>query len=365
MNTVPEASASLARVRELVLAYGWNSTSYQIVNPGIRYWFAEANDGVIGFVAYHGVRVVAGAPVCPLERLPEVAAEFERDAVRANESICYFAAEARLESLFSASPKHSKILLGAQPVFHPHEWIGRIVKHASLRSQVKRARNKGVTVNEWPTEKAHDNPALRRCLSEWLAVKGLPTLHFLVEPYTLARLFDRRVFVAERSAEVIGFVMLSPIRQRNGWLFEQFVHRPGAPNGTVELMIDTAMRALAEDGYEYATLGLAPLSTRAKIAPFDNPLWLRVLLAWMRVHGQRFYNFDGLDAFKAKLQPQEWEPVFALSSKPHFSPRTLYSMAAAFSGGATIRLISGGLWRAAVTEFKWFKRGLKEKLSKN
>lgn len=365
MKTVPEASASLARVRELVLAYGWNSTSYQIINPGIRHWFAAANDAVIGFVAHHGIRVVAGAPVCAPERLPEVAAEFERDAAMAHESICYFAAEARLESLFSASPKHSKILLGAQPVLRPDEWIGSIAKHASLRAQINRAGNKGATINEWPTEKAHDNPALRRCLSKWLAMKGLPPLHFLVEPDTLGRVFDRRVFVAERNAEAIGFVMLSPIRQRNGWLFEQFVHRPGAPNGTVEMMIDAAMRALAEDGYEYATLGLAPLSTRANIESFHNPLWLRVLLAWMRVHGQRFYNFDGLDAFKAKLQPQAWEPVFALSSEPHFSPGMLYAMAAAFSGGATVKLISGGLWRAAVTEFNWFKRDLKKRLSRN
>ena len=49
-------------------------------------------------------------------------------------------------------------------------------------------------------------------------------------------------------------------------------------------MMDFAFRAIASENCEYITLGLSPLSKRAKIEPFDNPLWLRVLLAWMRKH---------------------------------------------------------------------------------
>src|SRR6185295_14755670 len=105
-----------------------------------------------------------------------------------------------------------------------------------------------------------------------------------------------RVFVGERDNHVVGFVVLSPIAQRNGWLFEQFPHVPGAPNGTVELMIDAAMRTLAEDGCDYATLGLSPLSRRSNIPADKQPLWVRFILGWIRKHGQRFYNFDGLDS---------------------------------------------------------------------
>jgi phosphatidylglycerol lysyltransferase len=358
-NAIKESSL-LQRTSELVLKYGWNSTSYQIINPGIRHWFSKTEDAVVGFVSCHNVRVAAGAPICAQERLPEVAAEFETDAARAKEKVCYFCAEARLESIYLNSTAHAKILLGAQPVWQPRDWAKIAAKHKSLRAQLNRARNKGVSVSEWTTEKAHNNPVLLNCLREWLSAKGLPPLHFLVEPNTLARLSNRRVFVAERGGEVFGFVLLSPIARRNGWLFEQFIHKPGAPNGTVELMIDTAMRVLAENGYDYATLGLSPLSTRAEVKPFHNPFWLRILLAWMRKHGQRFYNFDGLDAFKAKLQPDRWEPVFAISNEPRLSFKTLYAIASAFSGNAPIRLFIGGLWRALKTEIKWFKQRVKK-----
>lgn len=354
----PELSAPLVRTRELILAYGWNTTSYQILNPGIKRWFSKMNDAVVGFISAVGVRVVAGAPVCSSERLKEVVAEFENETKLKKERICYFAAESRLESIYENSSTYAKLLLGAQPVWQPKNWPDIIAKYKSLRAQLNRARNKGVKVTEWAKERAYKNPILEESLREWLAAKGLPPLHFLVEPDTLARLYDRRVFVAERGVEVVGFIVLSPVTTRNGWLFEQFVYRPGAPNGTVELMIDAAMRALAADGCDYATLGLSPLSVRAQIEPFDNPLWLRIVLAWMRKHAQRFYNFDGLDAFKAKLQPEHWEPVFAIYNRPRISPRLLYAISSVFSGNKPVRLVLGGLWKAFLTEIKWLRQKL-------
>jgi len=349
-------NSGITRARELVLTYGWNSTSFQIVNPGIKRWFASAGDGVVGYVSASGVRVVAGAPICSKERLIDVVKEFEDDAVRNGEGLCYFGAESRLESVFADSSDHARFLLGSQPVWQPARWTEIVAANRSLRAQLNRARNKGVTVAEWPISKATLHPELTACLQLWLGSKGLPPLHFMVESDTLARLDGRRIFVAERGKEVLGFVVLSPVRQRNGWLFEQFPHRPGAPNGTVELMIDFAMRVLAGEGYEYATLGLSPLSKRADVEPFRNPMWLLLLLAWLRKHGQRFYNFDGLDAFKAKLKPERWEPVFAVSSEARVSFRTLHAIAGAFSGNATARLVFEGLLRAIASELRWIKR---------
>ncbi|MBC7899182.1 MAG: DUF2156 domain-containing protein [Saprospiraceae bacterium] len=363
-NPVSTAPGSdFSRVRELILKHGWNSTCFQIVNPGIEYWFGSNNESVVGYVSTATTRVVAGAPVCREEDLPGVVIEFESNSKNANQTVCYFGAEARLESVLKKSDDHSKILLGAQPCWNPSRWPEIVAGHSSLRAQLNRARNKGVTVTEWPIDRARDNAELNECLSVWLSSKGLPPLHFMVEPDTLGRLENRRILVAEHKQKVVGFLLLSPIPNRNGWLTEQFPHRPSAPNGTVELMMDAGMRALGEGRYEYVTLGLAPLSKRAKIEPFDNPLWLRLLLAWMRKHGQRFYNFDGLDSFKAKLAPDRWEPIFAISNEPEFSGGTLYSIASAFSGNEPFRLISGGLFRAAQTEIARFKKFLFRKPS--
>jgi len=288
---------AVARARDLVLAYGWNSTSFQIVNPGIKRWFSDDGEAVVGYVPAGGFRIVAGAPVCEQTRLMEIVEEFESNARSAGEKICYFCAEMRLEEVVRHLGGHTKFLLGAQATWNPKNWAKIVSERKSLRAQLNRSRNKGVKVIEFSPEAASADPRLDDCLHQWLSSKPLPPLHFLVEPETLNRLTHRRIFVAEKNGMVVGFVTLSPVSQRRGWLFEQFPHRPGAPNGTVELMIDTAMRAIAADGCQYATLGLAPLSRRAEVEPFHNPMWLDLVLAWLRKHGQRFYNFDGLDAF--------------------------------------------------------------------
>lgn len=349
-------SASFARARDLVMRFGWNTTCFQIVNPGIEYWFGDYGESVVGYVTSGKSRVVAGAPVCPKDSLPEVVEAFESDARSRGLGVCYFGAEARLEGALRDSKDHARVLLGAQPVWHPTNWPKIMAGRASLRAQFNRARNKGVTISEWSIERATDNPLLRECLEAWLESKGLPPLHFVIEPETLGRLENRRIFAAEHNGGVAAFLVLSPIPTRKGWLTEQFPHHPLAPNGTVELMMDNAVRQLGDEGYEYVTLGLSPLSKRAKIEKFDNPVWLRILLLWMRKHGQRFYNFDGLDAFKSKMTPDYWEPVFAISNEPVFSGSTLYSIALAFTENRPFRVIAGGLRKAVATEFRTLRK---------
>ena len=78
----------------------------------------------------------------------------------------------------------------------------------------------------------------------------------------------------------------------------------------------------------------------------------------MRKHGQRFYNFDGLDAFKAKMTPEQWEPVFAISNEPVFSGSTLYSIALAFMENHPFRVIAGGLGKAVASEFGTLRDGV-------
>lgn len=350
---------NVQHARDLVLRYGWNAMSYQILNPGIRHWFSAEGDAVAGYVVAGRCRVVAGAPICAEERLGEVAAELADEARRAGQWLCYFGAQDRLIALAAEREPLSALLLGAQPYWDPRRWSAVIAGKASLRAQLHRARNKGVTVR--PCERAAPlQPELRRCLDEWLAGRGLPPMHFLVAWDLLARLLDRRLFVAERAGEVTGFLIASPIPLRKGWLIEQIIRGRGAPNGTAELLLDTAIRALAEEGAAYVTLGLSPLS-RAVVSGIQQPVppWsVRLLLGWVRLHARRFYNFEGLDRFKHKFQPEGWEPIYAVADR-RISVRTLYAIAGAFGGMSPVRFVGRALLRAAAQEARWAWRSFR------
>jgi phosphatidylglycerol lysyltransferase len=200
-----------------------------------------------------------------------------------------------------------------------------------------------------------DRARLQECLTDWLERRGLPPLHFLVEPDTLGQLSDRRLFVAMRRDVVVGFLVASPVPARRGWLIEQIIRGSGAPNGTAELLVDAAMRALAESGAQYVTLGLSPLSRHSAFDDARMPGWLRVALRWVRAHARRFYDFEGLDRFKSKFDPESWEDIVALADAPRFPPRALWAIASAFSQGSPISLIARALGRAARQELRWLR----------
>lgn len=352
------ADPALARARELIMEYGWNAMAYQLLNPRIELWFNAARDAVVGYVCAGGYRVVAGSPVCAPEQLGMIAEEFSAEARRAGQRVCYFGAQQRLTDALATQGVVTELLLGAQPAWDPHVWPEVVAGKASLRAQFTRARNKGVVVEPWDTTRATNDADLARCLREWLATRGLPPMHFLVEPDTLARIYDRRVFVARRAERVVGFLLASPVPLRNGWLIEQIIRGSGAPNGTAELMLDAAMRALAAEGAEYITLGLSPLSRAAQLFQPGQSLPVLLALALIRAHGRRFYNFEGLDRFKAKFQPQRWEPIYAVTNERRTSLRTLYAIAGAFGGTSPVLFVSRAVIRAGWQELLWARQRL-------
>jgi phosphatidylglycerol lysyltransferase len=342
--------------RELVLRHGWNAASYQILNPGMRLWFSRAGDAVAGYAMHGRTRVVAGAPACAPERLLAVAAELEEDSAALGERVLFFGAGARLERIAAERRDHALVRLGAQPVWDPRRWPSVVRRKASLRAQLNRARNKHVSVSEWPAARARNAPELRAVLRRWLATRGLPPLDFLTMPDLRGSVDDRRIFVAERAGAVVAYLVATPVPARGGWLVEQWPRTPSAPNGTTHLLVDAAMRAFAASGSGYATLGLAPLSEHGGAVGPAPPLWLRLALRWLRAHGRRFYNFRGLEAFKASLQPMEWEPVFAIAQGARFTPGMLRAVAGVFSGGAPERLLARALWSALRQELRHLRR---------
>lgn len=80
-----------------------------------------------------------------------------------------------------------------------------------------------------------------------------------------------------------------------------------------------------------------------------------MLLGWVRAHGRRFYNFEGLDRFKSKFAPDRWEPVYAIYAGRRFSLRALRAIAAAFTGESPELTFVRAVVRAIRTEMHWIR----------
>ena len=331
MATEPNPRSELAR--ELVLAHSWNPIAYQLLNPGIQHWFSARRDALIGHIDCQHIRVVAGAPVCDPARILEVAQEFEADAERHREHVCYFHVGPRFVNFVRPLEKYSVASIGSLPYWNPAGWQAIMKSDASLRYQVARARNKAITAHEISAESDSNSSELRAIREEWLRRKHLPPLHFLTEPEIFEHLADRRLFVAQRDGEILAYLLCTPMPNRHGWLFEQWARGDHAPLGTSELLVDFAMSTFAHEGCTTVTLGLSPLSVRGGIAPGEfGPLWLRALFRFMRLTANPLYNFKGLEHYKYKLRPHWSEPAYVVVNNPHFRPINVFAIALAFMG---------------------------------
>ncbi|WP_044250789.1 DUF2156 domain-containing protein [Chondromyces apiculatus] len=358
MNPAGQATLedTRARVTALLRRHGWNATSPQVLEGGFSYWF-DGDDACVAYVDTGGAWVAAGAPLASDATRSEVAARFVAEARARGRRACFFATELRFvrETLRdapalgdvptrgssatgsrrdAATPSEAVLTsmqMGEQPVWDPRTWETSLRASRSLREQLRRARAKGVTIRAVPPAEAADphtalGAAVGELARQWTEGRGMAPMGFLVQIELSTFPEERLCFVAEREGVLVGLLAAVPVYARNGWLIEDLLRHPDAPNGSVELLVDAAMRHLAQVGSDFATLGLAPLS--GDISP-----WLRAA----RRLGAGLYDFHGLHAFKAKLRPHAWVPIFLSFPERQGSLVTTLDVLRAFASGGLVR----------------------------
>ncbi|AKQ63094.1 membrane protein, putative [Myxococcus hansupus] len=315
------------RVLALLRLYGWNATSFQVLQPIYHYWFDPAGDACVAYVDTGGAWVAAGAPIASQERLAAVAEGFHAAARAAGRRVCFFATEAR----FHEHVPMASLSIGEQPVWDPANWDAVVRGSRSLREQLRRARARGVTVREVPAAELENprNPvswAVAQLKRRWLLFRRMAPMGFLVKlhPDDFAR--ERHAFLAEVGGKVVGFLSVVPVYARDGWFLQDLLRTADAPNGTSESLVDAAMRAAADRGRRYVTLGLAPLS--GPVRP-----WLRLA----RTCGRPLFDFEGLRAFKAKFRPDAWVPLLLSYPTPRGGLLAVYDALRAFAQGSLLR----------------------------
>ena len=314
------------RVLSLLRRYGWNSTSFQVLEDGFRYAFDDETEACIAYVQTAGAWVVAGAPIASPDAFAGVVERFHTKAREAKRRVAFFAVEER----FLASQHLSSVHIGEQPTWDPTVWDATVRETRSLREQLRRARAKGVAVRSIHPEELTDPAAPLRCaldllIARWLSSHAMAPMGFLVDVQPFAFPEERRYFVAEKDGRAVAFLAAVPVYARAGWLLEDLLRDPSAPNGTAEALVDSAMRAFAGDDCRYVTMGLAPLAGATG--------WLGTARAWSRA----LYDFEGVRTFKAKLRPQHWEPIFLAYPKGTSANVALVDALAAFARGSFAR----------------------------
>jgi lysylphosphatidylglycerol synthetase-like protein (DUF2156 family) len=312
----------------------------QMLYPGlIREWHAGT------LIAYRLVgrhRICAGPPCGPLTRLQAACLGFEAEAHRLGQRVIWFGV-APCEAEAMGRDLHRRLALGGQALLKVADWMDPDKLPASLRSQLKRIHRHSL-VFDVPTWKdtAEDKvglmPSLRLCRRAWLQQHGFFQLGFMTtslnpDPIFWGEYPLRRMVVASLKQRVLGYVIAAATPVGKVVLIENLVRHPGAPNGLAEALIAEVAKWAHAIHCDTMNLGLTPLFNypdKHDYQEIHGPLWYRGLVMVLRQLGSPFYHFKGLSAFKKRLKPYAWEPLFALLPRDGLRPFDLFAMARAF-----------------------------------
>lgn len=172
-------------------------------------------------------------------------------------------------------------------------------------------------------------PELREVSDAWLAAKTAREKGFSLGFFDEAYLRRFPCALVRREGRLVAFANLWPGGGGEELSIDLMRHAPEAPGGVMDYLFAEIMGWGREQGYRWFSLGMAPL------AGFEDralaPAWSR-FGAFLFRHGENFYNFQGLRAYKAKFDPV-WEPRYLVSPGGLALPRILLDVAALIAGG--------------------------------
>jgi phosphatidylglycerol lysyltransferase len=209
---------------------------------------------------------------------------------------------------------------------------------ADLRHAHRRGQRDGLTFELVPT--LRDLPALMAELAlvsdAWLGdkhtrEKGFSVGHF--DPEYLARF---PCALVRQEGRVVAFANLWLSGEKHEIAVDLMRHLSGVSGAAMDFLFVELMLWGAQHGYAQFNLGMAPLSG-LETHPLA-PLWHRLGTLLYR-HGEHFYNFQGLRAYKAKFAPH-WQPKYLMAPGGLGLPAVLLDVAALISGG-----LKGLVWR--------------------
>ncbi len=285
-----------------------------------------------GFVMYavQGRTWVAmGDPVGPPERAPGLVRAFlERCDDFDGTPVFYEVGRDRLHLYADYGLAFVKLGEEARVPLERFSLEGREAK--ALRQSHRRLEREGCSfrVLELPEVGAR-LAELREVSDQWLAQKGAAekgfSLGFFREDYV------RRlpVAVVERGPRIEAFASLWPGPSRVELTVDLMRYRQSAPKGVMEALFVHLLLWGQQQGYRWFNLGMAPLSG-LEGSPLLPP-WNR-LANFLFEHGETFYGFQGLRAYKEKFNPV-WEARYLAYPGGLALPRILTDVSALVAGG--------------------------------
>ncbi|THK39819.1 bifunctional lysylphosphatidylglycerol flippase/synthetase MprF [Ensifer sp. MPMI2T] len=249
-------------------------------------------------------------PVGPLEAWPDLIWQFI-EAARANGCRAVFYQVSPLGLAYYADAGLRAFRLGELAEVDLTRFELKGGKWANLRQQVSRGQRDGLEFSVVEPEAVPAIlPELAAVSDAWLAHHSAREKGFSLGAFDPQYLAAQPIAVLKCAGHIVAFANILTTATKEEGSIDLMRFSPDAPKGSMDFLFVQLMECLKAQGYRRFNLGMAPLSgmSSREIAP----VWDRAGRAFFE-HGERFYNFKGLRAFKSKFHPH-WRPRYLVAS---------------------------------------------------
>jgi phosphatidylglycerol lysyltransferase len=199
-----------------------------------------------------------------------------------------------------------------------------------LRRSINRAERDGLEFAVLsPTEVAEVMDELGAVSDTWLAHHNAAEKGFSLGTFQRGYVVSHPVAVVRLAGRIVAFANILTTQTRSSAFIDLMRHEPGVHRGAMDLLFVRTIQYLQAQGFQQLNLGMAPLSGLSNRA--CAPLWHRVGRLVFE-HGERLYNFKGVQAFKAKFHP-EWQPRYLAVYDKRQLPETVMDIVLLIGGG--------------------------------
>lgn len=281
---------------------------------------SEAGDAFIMYRVEGHSWIVMGDPVGPQAAWPELVWRIRELSDAAHGRLCFYECSgAMLPTLIDLGLHTMKFgeaaivdLTGGFTLDGP--------QFKSLRAALRHAEASGL---DYAVVRAGDLdpilPELAAVSQAWLADRHGEEKCFSLGRFDEAYLRRFDIAVVRHEGRIVAFANLWALPNKAELSVDLMRRLRDAPNGAMDLLMVRTIQRGAAQGYATFSLGMAPLS--GLTARRLSPLWAR-LGATLYGHGERFYGFSGLRAYKQKFDP-EWRPRYIGTHHGYKGWRTL------------------------------------------
>jgi lysylphosphatidylglycerol synthetase-like protein (DUF2156 family) len=318
--------------REKLVEYvrNWSTTSTDaILDPACRIFTIPDVEGFIGYGVASGYAVVFGEPLCAKKDKPLLANAFQEYCKGQNLGVIYVIVSEDFARRI-VNPSGSVLInfgdqLMISPVIDPCTHTGP--KAIRLRNKVRMAIKHGVTVTEYLSGDSKLEEQIEQIPKKWLNNRHGPQIYMgNISLFTNRK--GKRWFYAKQNGQLVGVLILSQLKEEQGWLLNNSLVTPDASHGTSELLVVTSLNVLKNENCSKVIYGPIAQTELGKIEGLGKiSTWLMRLI--YRVI-RKVMHLDSHIGFWGKFFDQN-EPSFILFNQKPIGPKAVIAILKVFN----------------------------------